>query len=58
MAHYGRFLEILSQNWGLNFHYCACIFMLFLKIFAPKAQKSVDYIPGFKIFEIEAKLHL
>jgi len=57
-THYGRFWVILSQNWSLNFHYCGCIFMLYLKIIASKAQKPVDSLPGFKFFEIYAKLHL
>ena len=57
-AHYGRFWEILSQNWGMNFYSCGVIFMLFLKILASKAEKSMDHLPSFEIFRIEAKLHL
>ena len=50
--------EILSQNWGMNFCPCGFIFVLFLKILASRAQKTVDHVPSFEIFEIETKLHL
>ena len=57
-SHYGQFWEILSQNWGVNFCPCGFIFILFVKIIASKAQKLVDDVPSFEIFEIETKLHL
>ena len=57
-SHYGHFWEILSQNWGMNFYSYGLIFVLFLKILAFNAQKSMDHLPYFEIFEIEAKLHL
>ena len=57
-VHYGHFWEILSQNKGMNFYSCGLIFILFLKILVSKAQKSMDHLPIFKIFEIKAKLHL
>ena len=56
--HYGHFWKILSQNCGINFYSYGLIFILFLKILASRAQKSVDHLPSFKIFEIEAKLPL
>ena len=52
------FDKILSQNWGMNFCSCGFIFILFLHILASKAQKTVDHVPSFEIFEIETKLHL
>ena len=58
VTHYGRFCKILSQNWGMNFCSCGFIFILFLKILASKAQKTVDHMPSYDIFEIETKLHL
>ena len=57
-AHYGRFWEILSQNWGMNFCSYDFIFILFLNILASKAQKTVNHVPSFEIFEIETKLQL
>ena len=42
----------------MNFYFCGLIFILFLKILAPKGQKSVDHLPSFEIFEIKTKLHL
>ena len=57
-AHYGRFGEILSQNWGMHLCSCGFIFILFLNILAPKAQKTVDHVPNFEIFYIETKLNL
>ena len=56
--HYGLFLEILSQNWSINFCSFGFIFNLFLSIFASKAQKTVDHVPSFEIFQIETKVHL
>ena len=43
-GHYGRFSEILSQNWGMNFCSCGFIFILFLNILAAKAEKTVDHV--------------
>ena len=42
----------------MNFCACGFIFTLFLIILAPKAQKTVDHVLSFKIFEIETKLNL
>ena len=42
----------------MNFGSRGFIFILFLKILASKAQKSVDHVPSFKVFEIETKFHL
>ena len=42
----------------MNFYSRVFIFTLFVKIFAFKAQKNVNYFPNFEIFEIEAKLRL
>ena len=42
-SHYGHFLNILSQNLGMNFHYCGCIFNLFLNIVVSKAKKLWIY---------------
>ena len=58
LPHYGRFWEILSPNWGMNFCSCDFIFIIFLKNVASKAQKIVDHVSNFEIFEIEIKLHL
>ena len=58
LYHYGRFWEILSQKWGMNFCSCGFIFILFPKILTSKAQNTADHVPSVKIFEIETKLHL
>ena len=56
--HYDCFWEILSQNWGMIFYSCGVILIQVLQILASKAQKTADDLPGLKIFQIEAKLHL
>ena len=42
----------------MNFCFCGFIFILFLKILASKAEKTVDYAQSFEILEIETNLHL
>ena len=56
--HYGRFWENLSKNYGMNFDFSGCIFILFLKIIGFKVSKTVDCLPSFEFFEIEAKIQL
>ena len=58
IVHYGRFWETLYQNWGINLYFSGLIFILYLKILAFKAQKTVDHLPSFEVSEIEAKLQL
>ena len=56
--HYGQFWEILSQNWSMDFCSCSFNLIVFLKILASKAQKPLDHVLSFEIFEIETKLYL
>ena len=57
-SHYGRFPEVLSQNWGMNFDSSSYIFIQLLKILGSKVHINVDRLPSFGMFEIEAKLQL
>ena len=58
VLHYGQFWKILSQNWSMNFCSCGFIFILFLNILAPKAQKTVNHVLSFSTSQIETKLNL
>ena len=49
-AHLRPLGKILSQNWGIHFCSCGFIIILFLKILAFRARKTVDHLQSFKFF--------
>ena len=42
----------------MNFDFSGCIFILFLTTMSLKVSKTVDCLPSFEFFEIEAKIQL
>ena len=57
-SHYGLFWQNLSINYGMNFDFSGCIFIIFLKIIGFKVFKTGDCLPSFEFVEIEAKIQL